>query len=101
MTKIFNFALKIKGGGREGDHSYVKHTKNVKFFLVAEALTGLTYYRPPGKNFSFYFTLQMTFRYSHYNFKRNVEIGPYERLLPIFGTKNRIHKIGSCERALR
>ena len=31
--------------------------------------------------------------------KRNVEIGPSERLLLIFGTKNRILKIGSCERA--
>ena len=33
--------------------------------------------------------------------KRNLEIGPSERLLPIFGTKDRILKIGSCERALR
>ena len=31
--------------------------------------------------------------------KRNLEIGPFEGLLPIFGTKNRILKIGSCERA--
>ena len=33
--------------------------------------------------------------------KRNLEIGPSERLLPVFGTKNRILKNGSCERALR
>ena len=32
--------------------------------------------------------------------KRNLEIGPSERLLPVFGTKNRILKNGSCERAL-
>ena len=32
--------------------------------------------------------------------KRNLEIEPSERLLPIFGIKNRILKIGSCERAL-
>ena len=31
--------------------------------------------------------------------KQNLEIRPSERLLPIFGTKNRILKIGSCERA--
>ena len=31
--------------------------------------------------------------------KWNLEIGPSERLLPIFGTKNPIPKIGSCERA--
>ena len=33
--------------------------------------------------------------------KRNLEIGPSERLLPILWTKNRILKIGLCERALR
>ena len=32
--------------------------------------------------------------------KRNLEMGPSERPLPIFGTKNWILKIGSCERAL-
>ena len=32
--------------------------------------------------------------------KRNLEIGLSERLLPILGTKNRILKIGSCERTL-
>ena len=32
--------------------------------------------------------------------KRNLEIGPSERLLQIFGTKNRILNIWSCERAL-
>ena len=31
----------------------------------------------------------------------NLEIGPSERLFPIFGTKNRILKIASCERAFR
>ena len=31
--------------------------------------------------------------------KRNLEIGPSERLLPVLGTKNRVLKIGSCERA--
>ena len=33
--------------------------------------------------------------------KRNLEIGPSECLLPIFGTKNRILKNWSCERAFR
>ena len=33
--------------------------------------------------------------------KRNFEIGPSEHLLPIFGAKNQIVKIGSCERAFR
>ena len=33
--------------------------------------------------------------------KRHLEIGPFEHLLPIFGTKNRVLKIGSCERALK
>ena len=33
--------------------------------------------------------------------KRNLEVGPSEFLLPIFGTKDRIFKIGSCERAFR
>ena len=28
--------------------------------------------------------------------KQNLEIGPYERLLPIYGIKNPILKIGSC-----
>ena len=32
--------------------------------------------------------------------KRDLEIGPSERLLPIFGTKNRTLTNGSCERAL-
>ena len=32
--------------------------------------------------------------------KQNLEIGPSERLLPVFGTKNRILKNGSSERAL-
>ena len=32
--------------------------------------------------------------------KRNLEIGPSERLLPVFETKNRILKNGSSERAL-
>ena len=45
-------------------------------------------------------TLQMTFRHSHHK-KRNLEIGPSERLLPVVGSKNRILKNGSCERALR
>ena len=31
--------------------------------------------------------------------KWNLKIGPSERLLPIFRTKNRILKTGSCERA--
>ena len=30
----------------------------------------------------------------------NLEIGPSERLLPVFGTKNQIIKNGWCERAL-
>ena len=33
--------------------------------------------------------------------KRNLEIGPSERLLLIFGTNNRILKNRSCERAFR
>ena len=32
---------------------------------------------------------------------RNLEIGPTERLLPVFGTKNRILKNGSSERTFR
>ena len=32
--------------------------------------------------------------------KQNLEIGPYERLLPVFGTKSRILKNGSSEQAL-
>ena len=35
---------------------YVKNTKMLSFFLVAEALTGLIYHRPPGENSSFHFT---------------------------------------------
>ena len=33
--------------------------------------------------------------------KQNLEIGPCERLLPVFGTKNRILTNGSCERAFK
>ena len=33
--------------------------------------------------------------------KRNLKIGPSERLLAIFGTRNRILKIGSCERSFK
>ena len=33
--------------------------------------------------------------------KRNLEIGPSERLLPVFETKNWILKNGLCERAFR
>ena len=36
---------------------YVKYTKTLTSFLVAEALTDLIYHRPPGKNSSFQFTL--------------------------------------------
>ena len=35
------------------DLFYAKHVKNVKFLLVAEALTGLIYYRPEGEKSSF------------------------------------------------
>ena len=34
---------------------YVKYIKMLSFFLVAEALTGLIYYLPPSKNYSFQF----------------------------------------------
>ena len=35
--------------------SRVKYTKMLCFFLIAEALTGLIYHRPPGENSSFRF----------------------------------------------
>ena len=34
---------------------YVKYTEMLSFFLIAEALTGLIYHRPPSKNSSFQF----------------------------------------------
>ena len=37
---------------------YVKYAKMLSFFLVAEALTGLIYHRPPGENSSFHLPLR-------------------------------------------
>ena len=44
---------------------YVKCTKMLSFFMVAEALTGLIYYRPAGENSSFHILATMCETYSN------------------------------------